>query len=129
MSELFSSQVSAWLQAVPGEGEGRYKTHFAVHHLGNVFIRSLHGGVTGAMVELSAEAHTREQVGPEADLVITTTSIDYLRVTKDEDLYTRAEIQRLSRRLAVVDVTCWQDEEDIPVARGVVTIRISAANG
>ena len=127
MSGLFSAPVANWLQAEPLPEENCYKTTFAVHHLGNVFIRSLHGGVTGAVIELSAEAATRKHLGDPAALTVATTSIDYLRVTKDEDLYARAEIVRLSRRLAVVDVVCWQDSEDIPVARGAVTLRITQA--
>ena len=124
MTDLFSSDAAGWLQARPCEEAGRYQTKFATHHLGNVFIRSLHGGVTGAMIELSAEAATRSEVGQDADLAITSSSVDYLRITKDEDLHTRATIQRISRRMSVVDVTCWQDSEDLIVARGVVTLRI-----
>lgn len=127
MSSLFSSQTARWLQAQPEDEAGRYKMTFAVHHLGNIFIRSLHGGVTGAMIEMSAEAETRKHVGEDIDLVIASTSIDYLRVTKDEDLHCRASIVRKSRRLSVVDVLCWQDNEDIPIARGVVTIRLFSA--
>ena len=124
MTDLFFTQAAGWLQARPCDEPGRYQTEFATHHLGNVFIRSLHGGVTGAMIEMSAEAVTRAEIGAEAELVIASSSIDYLRITKDQDLHTRAQIQRISRRMSVVDVTCWQDEEEIVVARGVVTIRI-----
>jgi acyl-coenzyme A thioesterase PaaI-like protein len=122
-SEQFTSQISNWLKMEP-LGEGLFKTNFQVHHIGNVFIRSLHGGVTGATIEMAAEALTREQAGPDAQVLITSSATDYLRITKDVDLYARASIQRISRRVAVVDVMCWQDDENIPVARGVVTLKI-----
>ncbi len=124
MSEIFQSNIAEWLKLEPLSEYGLYKTTFQTHHLGNVFIRSLHGGVTGATMEMVAEAVTRKQVASDTSLMITSNSTDYLRITKDVDLIARATIQRLSRRLCVVDVTCWQDEEDTLVARGVVSIKI-----
>jgi len=60
------------------------------------------------------------------DGVYKTSSSDYLRITKDADLFARINIVRLSRRLSVVDVVCWQDNEDVPVVRGAITIKITA---
>ncbi len=127
MSALFQSGISGWLAAEQQSEPNLYKTQFQNHHLGNIFIKSLHGGVTGAMIELSAEATTRKELGEHADLMITTSSVDYLRITKDVDLYARTSIVRMSRRLSIVDVTCWQDSEDLPIARGVVTIKVTPA--
>ncbi len=124
MTSMLDTGVGQWLQVELGSEPSTYKTHFAEHHLGNIFIRSLHGGVSGSMIEVCAEAETRKAIGEDADLMITSNAIDYLRITRDVDLHARAQIQRISRRLSVVDVTCWQDDEDKPVARGVVTIKI-----
>ena len=124
MSGLLDANIANWLKA-ERVGDGLYKTTFQTRHLGNVFIRSLHGGTTGAMIEVCALETVRQALEAEADLLVSSTSIDYLRVTKDADLYARATIQRISRRIAFVDVTCWQDSEEIPVARGVVTIKIN----
>lgn len=126
MSLASPSRLSEWLSFEALAEKGTYKTTFATHHLGNVFIRSLHGGVTGAMVEMSAEAFARNELKTNASLMIIASSVDYLRITKDRDLYARAESVRLSRRMAVIDVTCWQDDQTLPVARGVVTIKIDA---
>lgn len=128
MSTLFDSPVSTWLVAEELDEKDRFKTTFQNHHLGNIFIKSLHGGVTGAMIELSAEATTRRELGQAADLMITASSIDYLRVTKDADLHARTTVVRMSRRLSIVDVTCWQDSEELPIARGVVTIKVTPPN-
>ena len=124
MTELPKSNIANWLKLESLEEKGLYKTTFQVHHLGNVFIRSLHGGVTGATMEMAAEALMRSEVGHDASTMITSTAVDYLRITKDVDLFARATLQRLSRRLSTVDVLCWQDDENVPVARGVVTLKI-----
>ncbi|MEM7214643.1 MAG: PaaI family thioesterase [Pseudomonadota bacterium] len=124
MSALFKTNISGWLKAEPTERPSVYKTTFAERHLGNIWIRSLHGGVTGSMIELSAEAETRLHTSDSEELKIVSSSIDYLRISKDVDLFARTDIERLSKRLSVVNVTCWQDDEDIPIARGIVTIRI-----
>jgi len=124
---LLTSNVSKWLRAEATGEAGIYKTTFAEHHLGNVFIRSLHGGVSASFMEICAEAETRKHhVDADANLMVIASSADYLRVTKDADLFARVSIVRLSRRLSVVDVVCWQDSEDAPVARGAITIKITA---
>ncbi len=123
MSKGFSANICNWLQLGRTENDGLYKLTFAEHHLGNIFIRSLHGGVSASTIELCAEMETRA-VCDDQQLFVSTSSIDYLRVTKDADLFARASIQRKSRRLSIVDVICWQDAEDIPVVRGTVTLKI-----
>lgn len=127
MSRIATSGIKGWLNAEALDEPGLYKTTFDLHHLGNVFIRSLHGGVTGAMIELSAETKTREELGIDTVLSVSSSSIDYLRITRNADLFARATIQRLSRRLSVIDVYCWQDDENVPIARGVVSIKIEPA--
>lgn len=122
MSELLSAPISKWLQ-LSDEGE-LYKLEFAEHHLGNIWIRSLHGGVSGSMIELCAEAETKKTVGSDPQLTISSSSVDYLRITKDADMFARATIVRKSRRLSIVDVVCWQDDESVPVVRGTVTIKV-----
>ncbi|MEC9344391.1 MAG: PaaI family thioesterase, partial [Pseudomonadota bacterium] len=55
---------------------------------------------------------------------LVSSAIDYIRVTKDTDLLARVSVVRIARRLAFVEVRCWQDSEDLPVARGSCTLRI-----
>lgn len=124
MSSVIQSNLASWLGAYQVGDSNVYSTTFAEHHLGNIWIRSLHGGVTGSFIELSAEAETRKHLDADVPLMISSSSIDYLRITKDADLYVRAIIQRISRRLSVVDVTGWQDDESVLVARGIVTLKI-----
>ena len=126
MTIPFQTNVSDWLAAEALPEPGRYKTSFKTHHLGNIFLKSLHGGVTGAFMELAAEATTRQSIDQNAELMITSSSIDYLRITKDVDLHAKTHMVRSSRRLSIVEVQCWQDSEDIPVARGVITIKVTS---
>jgi len=113
-----------WLGFAPCKEPNRYQLAFCNRHIGNPMIRSVHGGVTASMIEMSAEFALRTQLGDVADIHIVSSSIDYLRVTKDVDLHSRTNIVRISRRLAFIDILCWQDNEDIPVARGTCTLRI-----
>jgi uncharacterized protein (TIGR00369 family) len=122
---VFESNIGKWLQAKPPANDGAYHFVFAEHHIGNVWIRSIHGGVSACIIETCAEAETRKLLEETQDLFVTTSTIDYLRITKDDDIHARATIVRKSRRLSIVDVVIWQDEETVPVARGTVTLKIS----
>ena len=125
MSETIKSNIADWLQVKACEEDGLYELTFAEHHLGNIWIRSLHGGVSGATIELAAEAETRKAVADErAEVSVVSSSIDYLRITRDANLIAKASIVRLSRRLCVVDVVCWQDAQDNPVVRGTITLKV-----
>ncbi len=121
---LFQTEIANWLQIKPLDEEGVYHLTFTDHHIGNVWIRSIHGGVSASTVELCAEAETRKLLEANQDTLVTTSTIDYLRITKDTDIYARATIVRKSRRLSIVDVVCWQDDEQVPVARGTVTLKV-----
>ncbi len=116
--------MAEWLALVVEPRAGVYRMRFAERHIGNPFIRSIHGGAVGSLIEASAELALAEIVGGPVELQ--SSAIDYLRVTKDADLWSRAELVRRGRRLAFVDVWCWQDSEDLPVARGSCTLRILA---
>ena len=127
MSDLFQSGIAAWLQAKPTETPGLYELEFDERHFGNPFVKSLHGGVTGAMIELSAQAEVLRQSETGTSVALISNSIDYFRITKDKNLFARVETIRISRRLAVMHVSCWQDSEDIPVTQGIVTLRVNAS--
>lgn len=121
---IFEANIANWLQIKPNEQDGVYNLTFADHHIGNVWIRSIHGGVSASTIEFCAEAETRKLLDDGQDTLISTSTIDYLRITKDADIFARATIVRKSRRLSIVDVICWQDDESVPVARGTVTLKI-----
>jgi len=127
MTGTASANICNWLQVAKLDDQSLYRLTFAEHHLGNIWIRSLHGGVSASMIEVCAEMETRSASDEELDVHISSSSVDYLRITKDADLYAKATIQRKSRRLSIVDVVCWQDSADMPVVRGTVTLKIGPA--
>ncbi len=84
--------------------------------IGNVAIRALHGGAIGAFLELTAMA----QVFLESDLdrpprPIDIT-VDYLRQGHAMDLFARARLNKIGRRMASVTAEAWQAEHQKPVA-------------
>ena len=120
---LLDTPIARFLQAQVTPRDNVYLMRFAERHIGNPFVRALHGGVVGAMMELSALLELA-RLDENARGEIVSSSIDYLRVTKDADLHARVEIVRIARRLAFLDVWCWQEAEDVPVARASCTVRL-----
>ena len=118
------SPMQQWLAFHPQDEIGRYRLHFQDQHIGNPQVRSVHGGVTASFIEMAAEHMLSAHLGEEVKIDLVSSSLDYLRISKDVDIEARAHIVRISRRLAFVDVWCWQDDEEIPIARGTCTLRI-----
>lgn len=127
MMSAQKSPVEEWLAISVTDDPFVCRIDFQEHHIGNPIIRSVHGGVVGSLIEYAAEAALRHQLaseGRDERTELTTSSIEYLRVTKDAPLYGRAKIVRIARRIAFIDVWVWQDSEDLPVSRGACTLRI-----
>lgn len=84
--------------------------------IGNPTIRALHGGATGAFLELTAMAQLfllSDETKLAKPINLT---IDYLRQAKAEDLYARASVTKQGRRIANVHAEAWQSERSRPVA-------------
>ncbi|MAP95171.1 MAG: thioesterase [Ponticaulis sp.] len=84
--------------------------------IGNQTIRALHGGATGAFLELTALAQLFliSEVPRLAKPINLT--IDYLRQARAEDLFARAVVTKEGRRIANVHAEAWQAERARPVA-------------
>lgn len=126
-AESSRSHMEEWLAVSRTDDPYVCRIDFQEHHIGNPIIRSVHGGVVGALIEYTAEtalAHELVQKGHSAEIDVITSSIEYLRVTKDAQLFGRAEIIRIARRVAFIEVKVWQDSEELPVTRGSCTLRI-----
>lgn len=84
--------------------------------IGNVSIRALHGGAIGAFLELTAQAQvflvTEHLERPPRPINLT---IDYLRQGHAKDLYARAYITKMGRRMCSVRAEAWQEERSRPV--------------
>lgn len=84
--------------------------------IGSVALQALHGGAIGAFLELTAMAQIfllTELETPPRPINLT---IDYLRSAKAEDLYARATVTKLGRRIANVRCEAWQSDRAKPVA-------------
>ncbi len=89
---------------------------FSQHLIGNPLLPALHGGVVGALLEVTsltqlAIASKSEQFPKTVDI-----SIDYLRSGKPVDTYARARIVKIGRRIANVQAEAWQGERTQPIA-------------
>ena len=102
--------------------------------IGNPFLPAIHGGATGAFLEIAALTQLAwdrcwtmlEQGGEEAEAILNGTfppwpktvdiTIDYLRSGRPRDSFARARVQKAGRRVAHVHVEAWQDNRDRPIA-------------
>lgn len=84
--------------------------------IGNFTIQALHGGAIGMFLEMTAMAQLYLASDVEAPARTINTTIDYLRQGKAEDLYARATVVKLGRRMASVQVEAWQAQRSKPVA-------------
>lgn len=105
--------------------------------IGNPYLPAIHGGVTGAFLEIAAQVELAwqgvwarmEAGGPEAEAIergefppmpkTVGFTVDYLRSGLPRDAYARATINRAGRRYASVSVEAWQDQRERPFAAAV----------
>lgn len=84
--------------------------------IGNPMLPALHGGVVGAMMELTAVAQIFLTQGTGKVPKTIDISIDYLRSGRPVDTFARAHVTKLGRRIANVRVEAWQFDRADPIA-------------
>lgn len=84
--------------------------------IGSVALKALHGGAIGSFLELCAMSQLFLDTELERPPKPINLTIDYLRSAKSEDLYARAYITKLGRRIANVRCEAWQSDRTKPVA-------------
>lgn len=89
---------------------------YSDHLIGNPLLPALHGGVVGALMELTAL--TQLAIASKSDKFPKTIDIgvDYLRSGKPADTYARARVVKIGRRVANVQAEAWQRERGAPIA-------------
>lgn len=89
---------------------------FAPHLIGNPVLPALHGGVVGALMEMTAL--TQLAISSKSDTFPKTIDIgiDYLRSGKPHDTFARARVVKIGRRIANVQAEAWQGERSSPIA-------------
>lgn len=102
--------------------------------VGNPFLPAIHGGVTGAFLEITALMQlawdsvlmAMEEGGTEADAIAEgrfppmpktiDVTVDYLRSGRPRETFARAHVQKAGRRVAHLHVQAWQEERARPIA-------------
>ncbi len=86
--------------------------------IGNASLPAIHGGVIAAFMENAAQLHLLLQLDENKVPKSIDFSIDYLRSAHAEDSYAACEVARLGRRVAQVQIRCWQSSESRLIALG-----------
>lgn len=117
---LGTSPFNEWLgiRAILERNQLCFYMPFAEHHIGNPMIRAIHGGVMASFLEYTASAVLSQSIDSSTLLRALNSDVVFLRSTSDRDSYADAKLLRHGRRLAILEVKAWQDDENRPVALG-----------
>jgi uncharacterized protein (TIGR00369 family) len=89
---------------------------FDARLVGNPVLPALHGGVVGALMELTALTQlaiaSRSEVFPKTVDI----NVEYLRSGRPVDTYARASVIKIGRRIANVQAQAWQSQRQKPIA-------------
>jgi uncharacterized protein (TIGR00369 family) len=96
------------------DGVPRCRLPFRQSLVGNIALPAIHGGVVAAFMENAALLHLLLQLDETRVPKSIDFSIDYLRSAGPLDTFARCEVARQGRRVAQVQVRCWQDEPGHP---------------
>jgi uncharacterized protein (TIGR00369 family) len=89
---------------------------YSEHLVGNPLLPALHGGVVGALMELTAITQLAIASRSEKFAKTIDIGVDYLRSGKPIDTYARARVIKIGRRIANVQAEAWQNERSQPIA-------------
>jgi uncharacterized protein (TIGR00369 family) len=89
---------------------------FSDHLVGNPLLPALHGGVVGALMELTALTQLAITSNSEAFAKTIDVGFDYLRSGKPIETFARARVIKVGRRVANVQAQAWQLQHAQPIA-------------
>lgn len=93
---------------------------FSNQLIGNPALPAIHGGVLGALMEITALAQIAVAQAPDDPSPRLAKPIDvtveYLRSGRPVDTFARATIKRMGRRIANAHVEAWQEARGGPIA-------------
>lgn len=89
---------------------------YGEHLVGNPLLPALHGGVVGALMELTALTQLAIASKSEKFPKTIDIGIDFLRSGRPMDTYARARVIKIGRRVANVQAEAWQSERREPIA-------------
>ena len=99
--------------------------------IGNAALPAIHGGVVASFMESAALMHLLLMLDEQRVPKSIDFSIDYLRSAHAEDSWASCSVERLGRRVAQVQIRCWQGDHAKPVAlaRAHFLLAADAATG
>ena len=95
-------------------GAPRFRLPFRPSLIGNPALPALHGGAVAGFMENAALLHLLLLLDERKVPKAIDFSIDYLRSANAADAHAACEVARQGRRVAQVQVRCWQDEPGHP---------------
>jgi uncharacterized protein (TIGR00369 family) len=94
----------------------RLRLPFKPTLIGNAALPALHGGVVASFMESAALLHLLLVLDEQRLPKSIDFSIDYLHSAHAEETFAACAVERLGRRVAQVQVRCWQRDPETPVA-------------
>jgi uncharacterized protein (TIGR00369 family) len=95
-------------------GNLHFRLPFRETLIGNTVLPALHGGVVAGFMENAALLHLLLMLDERRVPKSIDFSIDYLRSANALDTFAACEVARQGRRVAQVQIRCWQVEEGHP---------------
>jgi uncharacterized protein (TIGR00369 family) len=89
---------------------------FTERLIGNPILPAIHGGVIGALLEITAVLQLLYETACKQLPKTVDVNFDYLRSARGMTTYGRAIVNRRGRRVANVRSEIWQESRDRPVA-------------
>lgn len=111
----YARQIGACLDA-SGEDGIVLRLPFLQRLVGNPRSSTFHGGVIGSFMQITALAAIFAELGEGRPPRFIDFSTDFLSRAGPSDLFARCRFERIGRRVAAVNIRCWQTEESAPVA-------------
>ena len=98
------------------DGASRFTLPYREDLVGNPALPALHGGAVAGFMESAALMQVLlESTEPRLPKSIDF-SLDYLRSARTEDCHAACELVRQGRRVAAVQIRCWQRDPGKPIA-------------
>lgn len=85
-------------------------------NIGNPTLPAIHGGVIAGFMEMSAIVQLMVFIHSDKVPKVVDFSIDYLRAGHDKETYAECRITRQGRRVANVNISCWQTSKNSLIA-------------
>ena len=104
------------IRVAPDAARPLFRLPYQHKLIGNPWLPALHGGVIAGFAETAAILHLNQTLrGAKLPKGIDF-SIDYLRSGRPEETFANCEVVRVGSRVALVQVRCWQQDPQRPIA-------------